>query len=162
MTWFYPKMPFPQRVWLLFGSLSPSKFGDKISSFAAPGCLSRILNPESKCFPSQIQDTGSKFFSSWIPDPRFEFFPSRVLDPGCISKNLSILTKKMVSQNSEIWSRLSIPDPDPGSASWLFTYPRSLSWIPDPESRDQNGNGSLIQDPDSQHWRFRVCSGCRG
>ncbi len=142
-------MPFPQRVRLLFGSLNPSKFGDKISSFADLGCLSRILNPESECFPSQIQDTGSKFVSSWIPDPRFEFFSSRVLDPGCISKNLSILTNKMVSQLSEIWSRFSIPDPDPRSASWLFTYPRSRSCIPDPESRDQKGNGSLIPDPGS-------------
>ncbi len=95
MTWFYPKMPFPQRVRLLFGSLSPSKFGDEISSFADLGCLSLILNPESECFPSRIQDTGSKFFPSWIPDPRFKFFPSlQVLDPRCISKNLSILTKK--------------------------------------------------------------------
>ncbi len=142
-------MPFPQRVRLLLGSLSPSKFGDEISSFADLGCLSRILNPESECFPSQIQDTGSNFFSSWIPDPRLEFFPSRVLDPGCISKNLSILTKKMVSQLSEIWSRFSILDPDPGSASWLFTYPRSRSWIPDLESMDQKGNGSLIPDPGS-------------
>ena len=149
MTWFHPKMPFPQGVWLLFGSLSPSKFGDEISSFAGLGCLSRILNPESEFFPSQIQDTGSKFFPSWIPDPRFEFFPSRVLDPGCISKNLSILTKKMVSQLSEIWSRFSMPDPDPGSGSGLFTYPRSQSWITDPESRDQKGNGSLIPDPGS-------------
>ena len=149
MTWSHPKMPFPQRVRLLCGSLSPSKFGDKISSFADLGCLSRILNPESECFPSRIQDTGSKFFPSWIPDPRFEFFPSRVLDPGCISKNSSILTKKMVSQLSEIWSEFSISDPDPGSGSWLFTYPRSRSWIPDPESRDQKGNGSLIPDPGS-------------
>ena len=134
-------MPFPQRVWLLFGSLSPSKFGDKISSLADLGCLSRILNPESERFPSRSQDTGSKFFPSWIPDPRFEFFPSQVLDPGCISKNLSILTKKMVTQLSEIWSRFSIPDPDPGSGSWLFTYPRSRiqgskrQRIPDPGSR---------------------------
>ncbi len=142
-------MPFPQKIRLLFGSLSPSKFGDKISCFADLGFLTRILNPESECFPSQIQDTGSKFFPSWIPDPRFEFFPSRVLDPGCISKNLSILTKKMVSQLSEIPSRFTIPDPDPGSGIWLFTYPRSQSWIPDPESRNQKGNGSLIPDPGS-------------
>jgi hypothetical protein len=102
MTWFHPKMPFPQMVRLLFGSLSPSKFVDEISSFADLGCLSRILDPGSKCFLSRIQDPGSKFFLSWIPDPKFEFFPSRILDPGCISKNLSILTKKMVSQLSEI------------------------------------------------------------
>ncbi len=153
-------MSFPQRVRLLFGSLSPSKFGDEISSFADLGCLSRILNPESECFPSRIQDP--HFFPSWIPDPRFEFFPSQVLDPGCISKNSSILTKKMVSQLFEIWSRFSIPDLDPLSGSWLFTYPRSRSWIPDPESRDQKGNGSLIPDPYSEHWRFRVGSSCSG
>ncbi len=148
MTWFYPKMPFPLRVQLLFGSLSPSKFGDKISSFAELGCLSRNLNPESKCFP----------------DPRFEFFPSQVLDPGCISKKLSILTKKMVSRLSEIWSRFSIPDPDPGSESWLFTYPRSWYWIPDPNPGIKRATDpwSRIQDPYSEHWRFRVCSGCRG
>ena len=149
MTWSHPKMPFPQRVRLLFGSLSPSKFGDKISSFADPGCLSWILDPGSEFFPSRIPDPGSKFFPSWIPDPGSEFFPSRMLDPGSASKNLSILAKKMVSQLSEIWSRFSILDPDPGSGSWLFTYPISQSWIPDPESRDQKGTGSLFPDPGS-------------
>ncbi len=68
----------------------------------------------------------------------------------------------MVSQLSEIRSGFSIPDPDPGSESWLFTYPGSRSWIPDPESRGQKRTGSLIPDPDSQHCRFWVCSGCRG
>ncbi len=150
MTWSHPKMPFPQRVRLLFGSLSPSKFGDEISSFADPGCLSWILDPGSEFFPSQIPDPGTKFFPSWIPDPGSEFFPSRILDPGCASKNLSILTKKIVSQLSEIWSGFSIPDPDPGSGSWLFTYPGSWSWIPDPKSRDQQGTGSLIPDPGSR------------
>jgi hypothetical protein len=142
MTWFYPKMPFPQRVQLLFGSLSSSKFGDEISSFADLGCLSRILNPESECFPSRIKDTGSKFFPSWIPDPRFEFFPSQVLDPRCISKNLSILTKKwfLSSQKYDpgFPSKIRIPDLDPNFLP-----------IPDPESRDQKGNGSLIPDPGS-------------
>ena len=149
MAWFNPKMPFPQRVRLLFDSLRPSKFGDEISSFADPGCLSLILDPGSEFFPSRITDPGSKFFPTGIPDPGSEFFPSRMLDPGSASKNLSILTKKMVSQLSEIWSRFSIPDPDPGSGSWLFTYPRSRSWIPDLESMDQKGNGSLIPDPGS-------------
>jgi hypothetical protein len=143
-------MPFSQRVWLLFGSLSPSKFGDEISQVLLvwdvyPG--SWIPNPNVSHPGSRILDPN--FFPSWFHDPRFEFFPSRALDPGCISKNLSILTKKMVSQLSEIWSRFSIPDPDPGSGSWLFTYLRSRSWIPDPESRDQKGSGSLILDPGS-------------
>ncbi len=130
-------MPFPQRVRLLLGSLRPSKFGEEISSFADPGCL------------SQIPDSGFKFFPSWIPDPGSEFFTSRVLDPGSASKNLSILTKKMVSQLSEIWSEFSIRDPDPGSGTWLFTHPQSWSCIPDPESRGQKGTGALIPDPGS-------------
>ncbi len=142
-------MPFTQRVQLLFSSLRPSKFGDEISSFADPGCLSRILDPGSEFFPSRFPDPGSKFFSSWIPDPGSEFFSSRILDPGCALKNSSILTKKMVSQLSEILSEFYIPDPDPESGSWLFTYPGSQSWIPDPESRDQKGTGSLIPDPGS-------------
>ncbi len=144
-------MPFP-RVRLLSGSLSPSKFGDKISSFSDPGCLSRILDPGSEFFPSQIPDPGSKFFASWIPDPGSEFFPSRILDPWCALKNLSILTKKMVSQLSEIWSEFSIPDPDPGSGSWLFTYPRCRSWIQIP-------NPGIKKAPDP--WpgsRIRICN----
>jgi hypothetical protein len=95
-------MPFSQRFRLLFGSLSPIKFGDIISSFSDSGCLSRILDHGSEFFPSQIPDPGSKFFASWIPDPGSEIFPSRILDLGCALKNLSILTKKMVSQLSEI------------------------------------------------------------
>ncbi len=151
-------MPFPQRVRLLFGSLSPSWRQD------FPFCWSGmfILNLGSRIRIFSIPDPGSKFFPSWIPDPGSEFFPSRMLDPGSASKNLSILTKKkMVSQHSEIWSG-SIPDPDSGSESWLFTYPGSRSWIPDPESRGQKGTGSLIPDPDLQHWRFLVCSDCGG
>ena len=161
MTWFYSKMPFPQRVWLLFGSLSPSKFGDKISSFSDPGFLSRILDPGSEFFPSQIPDPGSQFFPSWIPDPRFEFFLSQSLDHGCISKNLSVLTKKngfSALRNMIQVIRipdldpdfLPIPDPDPGSQ------------IPNPGIKKATDPWSRIQDPDSQHWRFRVCSGCRG
>ncbi len=100
-----------------------------------------IPDPESRIRMFPIPDPGYWIQIFSILDPRFEFFPSQVLDPGCISKNLSILTKKMVSQLSEIWSRFSIPDPDLGSESWLFTYPRSRiqgskrQRIPDPGSR---------------------------
>jgi hypothetical protein len=45
---------------------------------------------------------------------------------------------------------LPIPDPDPGSQ---IPNPR-IKKAPDPWFR--------IPDPDSQHWRFQVCSGCRG
>jgi hypothetical protein len=158
-------MPFPQRVWLLFGSLSPSKFGDKISSFADLGCLSRILDPESEFFPSRIPDPGSKFFPSSIPDPGSEFFPSRMLDPGSASKSFKYFSPKKWFLSSQKYdpgfpSRirildlnpdfLPIPDPDPGSQ------------IPNPGVKNAQDSWSLILDPDSQHCRFWVCSGCRG
>jgi hypothetical protein len=78
-----------------------------------------IPDPESRIQMFPIPDPGYwiQIFSILDLYPRFEFFSSRVLDPGCISKNLSILTKKMVSQLSEISARFSIPDPDPGSGS---------------------------------------------
>jgi hypothetical protein len=138
-------MPFPQRVRLLFGSLSPSEFGDKISSLADLGCLSRILDPGSECFPSRIQDPGSKFFPSWIPDPRFEFFPTRSLDHGCISKNLSILTKKIGFSALRNMIRVF----HPGSIQTLTFY---LSRIPilDPRSRIQGSKSYRIHDPGSR------------
>ncbi len=66
-----------------------------------------------------------------IPDPNF-------FHPGSASKNLSILTQKIVSKLSEIWSGLSILDSNPGS--WFFTHPGSRAqgskrqWIQDPRS----------------------------
>ncbi len=55
--------------------------------------------------------------------PGSEFFPSRIRTssipyPGSASKNLSIITQKIVSKLSEIWSGLFIPDTDPD-----FFYP---------------------------------------
>ncbi len=163
MTWSHPQMPFPQRVWLFFGSLSTSKFVDKISSFADPGCLSRILDPGSKFFPSQIPDPGSKFCPSWIPYPRSEFFPSRMLDPGSASKNLSIfLTKK--NGFSALRNMIRVFHPGSGSRIWILTFYLSRIPILDPRSQIQGSKGtrSLIPDPDSQRWRFWDCSGCRG
>ncbi len=57
---------------------------------------------------------------------------------GSASYNLSILTQKIVSKLSEIWSGLFIPDP--GSDPDFLT-------IPDPESRGQKSIGSRITDP---------------
>ncbi len=147
-------MPFPRRVQLLFGSLRPSKFGDKISSFADPGCLSWSLDPGSELFPSRFPDPGSKFFSSWIPDPGSEFFPTRILDPGCALGNSSILTKKKWFLSSQKYdpsftSRIRIPNLDPDFLPILDHNPGSQSWIPDPESRDQKGTGSRILLPGS-------------
>ncbi len=49
---------------------------------------------------------GSRIRLFSIPDPKF-------FHPGSTSKNLSILTQKIVLKLSEIWSGLFIPDPDP-------------------------------------------------
>ncbi len=57
---------------------------------------------------------GSEFFH-----PRSKFFPT---DRWSASNNLSILTQKYVSNLSEIWFGLFIPDPDPDFLS-----------IPDPD-----------------------------
>jgi hypothetical protein len=147
MTWSHPKMPFPQRVRLLFGSLSPSKIDDKISSFADPGCLSRILDPGSEFFPSRIPDPGSKFFPSWIPDPGSEFFPSWILDPGSESKNISILAKK--NGFSALRNMIQVFHPGSGSQIWILTFYLSQIPILDPRSRiqGQKSTGSLIPDP---------------
>jgi hypothetical protein len=141
-------MPFPQRVRLLLGSLSPSKFGDEISSFADPGCLSQIQDPGFEFFPSQIPDSGSKFFLSWIPDPGSKFFPSGVLDPGSASKNLSILTPK----NCFLALRNMIPVFHPGSGSQIriLTFYPSLILILCPRSRIQGSKRHRSPDSGSR------------
>ncbi len=140
-------MPFPQRVRLLFGSLSPSIFSDKISSFADLGCLSQILDPGSEFFPSRIPDPGSKFFPSWIHDPGSEFFPSRMLDPGSSSKNLSILAKK--NGFSALRNMIWVFHPGSGSRIWILTFYLSRIPILDPRSRIQGSKKHRIPDPRS-------------
>ncbi len=129
------------------------KFGDKISSFADPGCLSWILDPGSEFFPSRIPDSGSKFFPSWIPDPGSEFFPSRMLDPRSASKNFSILTKKKWFLSSQKY--------DPGFPSWIRIPDLNPDFlpIPDPDSGSQIPNPGVKKAPDP--WsgsRIRICN----
>ncbi len=78
-----------------------------------------------------IPDTGSEFFPCQIPDPNF-------FHPGSASKNSCMLTQKMVSKLSEIWSVLFIPNPD-----------HDFLPIPDPGSRGRKGTGSRIRDSGS-------------
>ncbi len=59
----------------------------------------------------------------YYPVLRIFFHPGS----GSASKNLSILTPKVVSKLSEIWSGLFNPDPYPRSVSWFFTHPGSRS-----------------------------------
>ncbi len=137
-------MPFPLRVRLLLGSLSPIKFGNEISSFADPGCLSQILDPGSEFFPSQIPDPGSQFFPSWIPDPGSEFFPSQILDPGFTSQNLGILTKK--NGFSALRNMIRVFHPGSGSRIRILNfYP---SWILILYSRSQIQGSKRHRSPD--------------
>jgi hypothetical protein len=86
----------------------------------------------------------------FISDPDFFHPGSRVKKiPGSAStsKNLRILTPRIVSKLSEILSGMFIPDTDSGSGSIpdiriLILYP---SWIPD--LGGQKGTGSRIPDP---------------
>ena len=150
MTWSHPKMPNPHRVRVLCGSLSPRKFGDKISSFADLGCLSWILDPWSEFFPSRIPDPGSKFFPSWIPDPGSEFFPSRMLDPRSASKNLSILAQK--NGFSALRNMIRVFHPGSESRIWFLTFYLSRIPILDPRSRIQGSKKHRIPDPGSWIW----------
>jgi hypothetical protein len=141
MTWSHPKMPFPQRVRLLFSSLSPSKFGDEISSFADSGCLSRILDPNFFHPRSRILDQNFLHPGSLIPDLNFFSIP----DPGSRVriKEFKYFNQKKWFLSSQKYdpsfrSRIRIPDLDPDFLP-----------IPDPESRDQKGTGSLIPDAGS-------------
>ncbi len=86
-TYFFPRrtlfhLIFPHRLASWAGSLSGSPVSYYVClvvrSVADPGCLSRN------------------------PDPGSELFPIRIQDPGSASKNLSILTQKMVSKLWEI------------------------------------------------------------
>ena len=102
-----------------------------------------IPDPGSRIQMFPIPDPGS-----WIPDPRFEFFPSRILDPWCISKNLSVLTKKNGSSalRNMIWVF------HPGSVSWIWILTFYLSRIPilDPRFRIQGSKGHRIPDSGSR------------
>jgi hypothetical protein len=157
MTWSHPKMPFPQRVRLLLGSLSPSKFGDEISSFADPGCLSQIPDPESEFFPSQIPDSGSKFFPSWI-----QIFS--IPDPG---SQIRIKEFKYFNQKngfSALRNMIRVFHPGSGSRIWILTFYPSRILILYPRSRIQGSKRHRSPDPGSGFATlgFWLCSGCRG
>ncbi len=66
----------------------------------------------------------------------------------------------MVSQLSEIWSGFSIPVPDPDFLP--IPDPDPVSQIPNPGVKKALEPWSRILDPDSQHWKFWLSSGCRG
>ncbi len=166
-------MPFPQRVRLLFGYLSPSKFGNEMSSFADLGCLSRILDPGSwipdpgswvRMFP--IPDPGSWIQIFSILDPWSQIWIFSIPDPGFRMhiKEFKYFNQKKWFFSSQKYnpgfpSRIRIPDLDPDYLP--IPDPNLGSQIPNPGIKKAPDPWSWIPDPDSQHWRFRVCSGCR-
>ncbi len=126
-------MPFTQRVWLFFRSLSPSKFGEEISSFAALGCLFRIPDPESEFF--SIPDPRSWIQIFFIPDPcsRIQIFFFR--DPGS-----QIHIKEFKYFNQKKWflsSQIHVFHPGSGSRIQILTFYPSRITILDPRSRIQ-------------------------
>jgi hypothetical protein len=153
-------MPFPQRVRLLLGSLSPSKFGDEISSFADPGCLSLIPDPIFFHPRSQILDPNFFHPGSLIPDPNFFHPGSRIR-----IKEFKYLNQKkwfLSSQKNDpgFPSRIQIRDLDPDFLP--IPDPDPVSQIPNPGVKKAPEPLSRIPDPDSQHWRFLLCSGLGG
>ncbi len=158
-------MPFPQSVRLLFSSLSPSKFGDEISSFADLGCLS--LDPGSRIRIFSILDPGSWIQIFSILDPRSRIWIFSSTDPGSRThiKEFKYFNQKKwflsFQKYDQVFpSRIRIPDLDPNflpipepDTGYQIANP-GIKKTPDPWSR--------ILDPDSQPWRFLVCSGCRG
>ncbi len=111
--------------------------------------LSRVRTTASTPFLVSKKQHILKIFFSWIvmlsvADPGVypgsEFFPSRIpifstpdRDPGSASKNLCILTQKMVSQLSEIWS---------GSRIWILIFYPSRIPYPGVKRAPDPGSGS--------------------
>ncbi len=87
-------------------------------------------------------DPGPKRF----PDPGSKRFPDLGSGSASASKNLSILTQKIVSKLPEIWSGMFFPDPD------LDILP-----IPDPEVKQALDPGSWIRirNTAADHWKKR-------
>ncbi len=92
-----------------------------------------IPDPGSRIRMFPIPDPGSWIQIFSIRDPWFEFFPSRILDPWCISKNLSVLTKKNGSW--ALRNMIRVFHPGSGSRIWILTF--YLSRIPILDSRSR-------------------------
>ncbi len=75
--------------------------------------------------------TGSRIRIFFHPDPGSRV--KKIPGSASASQKISILTQKIVSKRSEIWSVMFIPDPDP-----VFLH------IPDPVSRGQKGTESRL------------------
>ncbi len=123
---------------------------------------------------------------SWIPDPNF-FHPGSwirdpnffILDPcsriwifSITDPRSRMRIKEFKYFNQKKWflssqkydkgfpSRIRITDLDPDFLP--NPDPDTGSQIPNPGIKKTQDPWSRILGPDSQHWRFRFCSGCRG
>ncbi len=126
-----------------------------------------------------IPDPGSRIRIFSIPDPGFWIRIFSILDPWSRIQIFSIpdpgsriRIKEFKYFNQKKWflssqkydsgfpPRIRIPDLDPDFLP--IPDPDPVSQIPNPGVKKAPEPWSGIPDPDSQHWRFWLCSGCRG
>ncbi len=109
-----------------------------------------IPDPGSRIRMFPIPDPGAwiQIFSILDPWSQIWIFPSWILDPGCISKNLSILTKK--NGFSALRNMIRFFHPGSGSRIWILTFYLSRISILDPRSRIQGSKRHRIPDPGSR------------
>ncbi len=111
--------------------LDKKSYLQALSTYITGPCF---LKPHNYTDIQRIRDVfpGSRIRIFSIPDPGYRV--EKIPDPGSgtASKNLSILTQKIVSKLLEILSRMFIPDPD-------------LDFFTHPGSRNQKGTGSRIR-----------------
>jgi hypothetical protein len=125
--------------------------------------LEVLANLASKFPVLLIRDV---YAGSWIPDPNFFHLVSRILDqnffhPGSLIPDLNFFHPGCAGKNkkngfSALRNMIRVFHPGTGSRIWILTF--YLSWIPDPESRDQKGTGSLIPDPGSGFATLEISS----
>ncbi len=146
-------MPFPQRVRLLFSSLSPSKFGDEISNFADLGCLTR--DPGSRIWIFSILDPGSwiQIFSILVPWSRIWNFS--ITDPGSQTHIKEFKYFNQKNGFSALRNMIRVFHPWSGSRIWILTFYLSQIPILDPRLWIQGSKRHWIPDPGS--W-IRICS----
>ncbi len=126
-----------------------------------------------------IPDPGSWIRIFSIPDPGFWILIFFILDPWSRIQiyfirgpGSRIRIKEFKYFNPKKWflssqkydpsfpSRIWIPDPDPDFLP--IPDPDPVSQIPNPGIKKAPEPWSRIPDPDSQHCKFWLCSGCRG
>ena len=103
----------------------------------------------------------------FIPDPGSRIWIFSIPDPGSRMsiKEFKYFNKKKWFLSSQkydpsFWSRIRIPDLDPYFLP--IPDPDPGSQIPNPGIKKATDPWSQIQDSDSQHWRFQICSGSMG